>query len=92
MSGKRSVTLYRGYFTDGDRHSQESPTFVSASFERAVAESLARVEEAGMIGILLQQETPLERLFMTYLETAEMNRRFREAEAVLLHSNEKAVF
>src|SRR5918994_1258098 len=34
-------------------------------------------------GVLLRQVVPVERLFMTYLETGAMNRHYKEAEAVL---------
>ena len=35
-------------------------------------------------GVLLRQVVPVERLFMTYLETGAMNRHYKEAEAVLI--------
>ena len=35
---------------------------------------------------------PLERLFMTYLETAVLNRQFHEAEAILLEAPENPAF
>ena len=44
----------------------------------------ARVGGEDASRALLRQVVPVERLFMTYLETAAMNDRFREAEAVLL--------
>ena len=41
-------------------------------------------------GVLVRQSVPVERLFMSYLETEQMNRQYTEAEAVLLNdfSNE----
>ena len=36
-------------------------------------------------GVIYRQPVPVERVFMTYLETAAMNERFQESEAVLLY-------
>ena len=41
---------------------------------------------------LYRQSVPVERLFMTYHETAPMNDRFKEAEAVLLYDGGNATF
>jgi hypothetical protein len=43
-------------------------------------------------GVLLRQPVPTARLFMTYLETAQMNRHYKEAEAVLLRDPANAIF
>jgi hypothetical protein len=48
--------------------------------------------EPATTGVLLRQSVPILRLFMTFLETAHMNRQFKEAEAVLLRSDEDVVF
>ncbi len=82
--GIENFTLHRGISTDGKLTAPPNDTFVSASFARVVAESIAGAygEEASFR--LLTQEVPVERVFMTYHETAAMNRQFREAEAVLL--------
>jgi hypothetical protein len=66
------VTVYRG------SRAPETTSFVSASFSRAVAE--ANLE--GRDGELVAWNP--DRLFMTFMETAEMNRRDREAEALIL--------
>jgi hypothetical protein len=68
------VTVFRG------SREPETASFVSASFSRAVA--IANV--AGRAGVVREWRMPAERLFMTFLETEAMNRRYREAEAVLL--------
>ena len=56
---------------------------ISASFSRAVADSHFQSSGAAAAALYRQRLAP-ERLFMTFLETAAMNRQFREAEAVLL--------
>jgi hypothetical protein len=43
-------------------------------------------------GVLIRQSVPVTRVFMTYLETAHMNRRFREAEVVLFQEEGTLLF
>ncbi|WP_028058496.1 hypothetical protein [Candidatus Solirubrobacter pratensis] len=74
LFGGRSVTVYRG------SREPETASFVSASFSRAVAAE----NVAGRAGTVRAWVVPAERLFMTFMETEAMNRRYREAEAVLL--------
>jgi hypothetical protein len=76
------VSLYRGF------SSEESPdprpaSFVSATFSRAVA-------EAHHPSSVRKQDLPLDRIFMSFLETEAMNFPYREAEAVLI-GDERAV-
>lgn len=42
--------------------------------------------------VLLRQRLPLFRLFMTFLETASLNDRFREAEAILIADPDNRAF
>ena len=42
--------------------------------------------------VLVQQAVPAARVFMTYLETPQMNEQYREAEAVLLADSGNAAF
>lgn len=80
------IMLYRGVATQagaaGRRRRGQSP-LVSASFSRRVAESHFSSSNA-VAGALYRQRLQLERLFMTFLETAAMNGIYREAEALLL--------
>jgi hypothetical protein len=85
--GREHVALYRGLSTDGPLKPPRNETFVSASFSRAVALSHFDASGPDASRALLAMPVPVSRLFMTYLETAEMNRHFREAEAVLLHAS-----
>jgi len=43
-------------------------------------------------GVLLRQSVPVERIFMSFLETVQMNRQFKEAEAILLYDEGNKVF
>lgn len=80
------VTLYRGAALPGQPATAGSPgqrrsPLISASFSREVADSHFQSQQAAA---LYRQPLAPGQLFMTFLETAAMNRQFREAEAVLL--------
>ena len=83
-----AVMLYRGVAlhdrpaTCGSPGPRQSP-LISASFSRAVADSHFRSSGA-TAAALYRQPLAVQRVYMTFLETAAMNRQFREAEAVLL--------
>jgi hypothetical protein len=85
--GIRRVTLWRGFATDTRRQRREGRTFVSTSFAAAVARS--HYGDKGSLRGLMRRDVPVERLFMTYLETAAMNTTFLEAEAVLLEHHDE---
>jgi hypothetical protein len=80
--GVTRVTLWRGLSTPGGLRRRDGRSFVSASFAEAVSRS--HYESGGRTRVLVRREVPVDRLFMTYLETAAMNDRFLEAEAVVL--------
>jgi hypothetical protein len=90
--GHSEPTLYRGMSINGSLHAFRNDTFVSATFSREVAESHFDCGGPGATGILYRQSVPVERVFMTYLETIHMNRQFREAEAVLLYEGATRTF
>jgi hypothetical protein len=74
------VPLYRGV-ASAQRLEQRVDTLASATFSREIATShfdSARARSA----MLVRSRVPLDRLFMTFVKTAAMNRQFREAEAV----------
>jgi hypothetical protein len=82
------VMPYRGMAIHNRPETADSPgrrksLLISASFSRQIAESHFRAPNAAAAALYRQRLVP-ERLFMTFLETAAMNRQFREAEAVLL--------
>lgn len=91
-AGRSTVTLYRGLPFEGMPEPPRNHTFVSASFDFEVARSCFAPREMTETGTLIRQVVPVERLFMTYLETAQMNRQFLEAEAVLLYEAGNPLF
>jgi hypothetical protein len=76
--------LYRAISAEGPLAARRRGGLVHATFSLEVAMSLFGDPSDGTSARLDRQVVPLDRLFMTYLETAAMNRQFREAEAVLL--------
>jgi hypothetical protein len=87
------LVLYRAISAEGPLDARRrSSTLVHATFSLEVAMSLFGRPSDGTSARLDRQTVPLERVFMTYLETAAMNRQFREAEAVLLEDPGNPMF
>jgi hypothetical protein len=82
--GRTHVALYRGMAVPGNIEPPRNGTFVSATFSHEVAMSHFTAARPNETAILVRQAVPVDRLFMTYHETAAMNAQFLEAEAVLL--------
>lgn len=82
--GRGSVTLYRGMATDGLLREPAPSSFVSATFSLEVARAQFEGGPTTKAAVLWRQDVPVTRLVMTFLETREMSRRFKEAEAVLV--------
>lgn len=90
--GRTNVTLYRGLVLDDRPAPPRNESFVSASFDFEVAKSCFGFRELHRNGLLTRQVVPIARLFMTYLETAQLNRQFLEAEAVLVYESGNPLF
>lgn len=86
------VLLYRGMSYQGPLTPARNWSFVSATFNKEVAESHLEAGNRDWNGILFKQWSPVERLFMTYHETDRMNAAYEEAEAVLLYEGSGDVF
>lgn len=78
------VSLWRGLSTPSRWRRIDGRSFVSTSFAEAVARSHYDDGRGTSVRVLACRDVPVERLFMTYLETAAMNAVFLEAEAVVL--------
>ena len=90
--GHEYVTLHRGLASEGPPTPPLNHTFVSATFNVEVARGLMGARDTTRTGVLLSQPVPIGRVFMTYFETAAMNRKFHEAEAVLFWEGGNTVF
>ena len=90
--GHPSVILYRGLSCQGQPKARENRSFISATFSLEVAMSHFSDRDQSSTGVLLRQSVPIERVFMSFLETAQMNQQYKEAEAVLLYDSANKVF
>jgi hypothetical protein len=91
-SGLGALTLYRAVSSEGPLDAGRARTLTSATFSLEVAMSLFGSATDGGSARLDRRVVPVERVFMTYLETGAMNRRFREAEALLLEDPDDPLF
>jgi hypothetical protein len=82
--GHSAVVLYRGMSFVGPPSERSADSLTSATFSLEVARSHFEDRDVGATGVLLRQPVPVTRLFMSYLETEQMNHKYLEAEAVLL--------
>jgi hypothetical protein len=90
--GEHAVTLYRGAAVDGPLPERASGSLISATFSREVATEHFEGGPTSQTSALWRQRVPLARLFMTFLETLELNGRFKEAEAVLIADPDNRAF
>jgi hypothetical protein len=90
--GGDRIAVHRGLSTETPLMPDPPRTFVSATFSPEVARSHFEAGTDQATGLLMRQSVPIERVFMTYLETAAMNTVFLEAEAVLLDDSADCVF
>lgn len=82
--GHARATLYRAAAAEAPLPPPRESSFVSATLSREVAEAHFAGGPKTQVAVMWRQAVPLERLLMTFLETAAMNVRFREAEAILI--------
>lgn len=82
--GRETATLYRGAAVDGPLPERAPSSFVSATLSREVAAAHFEGGPSTRTAVLWRQQVPVARLFMTFLETRELNHRFNEAEALLI--------
>ena len=80
------VVLYRGMSTEGEWR-QCGRSFLSCTFSQKVAGAFAEFKRGDKYrhAYLVKTTVPVDRLWMTYLETAAMNRQYLEAEALVLY-------
>jgi len=91
-AGRPRVVLYRGLSWDGLPEPPRNGGLVSATFDLAVATSHFEGHGRMESGLLLRQAVPVERLFMSCLETVQMNEHYKEGEAVLFGDSGNQLF
>jgi hypothetical protein len=83
-AGVDEVVLYRALSFERMPEGKRTATLLSATFSLAVATSWLESDPTRFAVTLMRQPVPVERLFMTYLETDAMNSQFKESEGVLM--------
>lgn len=78
------LTLYRAAAVDGPLPPRRPASFVSCTFSERVADEHFAGGATTRSAVKWRDAVDLERLLMTFLETAAFNERFKEAEAVLV--------
>jgi hypothetical protein len=86
------VTLYRAYSRETTVHARAHASFVSATFSPDVAAAHFAGGARTRAAAKYRQQVPIERLFMTFWETAGMNEPFAEAEAILFGTHDGHYF
>jgi hypothetical protein len=90
LLGIAAVELYRGVALMSAVEAPRPSSLAATTFSREVATS--HFDSHTPAALLARQRVPVSRLFMTFLETAAMNDRYREAEAVLIGDPSNPVF
>ena len=81
------VVLFKGMSAEGPWRETDPKTFTSWTFSLNVAKSFSSeaFESDFKHGYFLKRTFPIEKLFMTCIETASMNSQYLEAEALVMH-------
>ncbi|WDV46475.1 hypothetical protein PV797_01965 [Clostridiaceae bacterium M8S5] len=83
-----SVALYRGMSSEGT-WSERDRTFLHMTFSVEVAKAFSNFENNKYKTFYMIKATlPVDKIFMTYLETSQMNEKYKEAEALILYDEE----
>jgi hypothetical protein len=90
--GAGALTLFRAASHEGPIPSPPQRSFVSATFSREVAEDHFAGGARTTSAVIWRQQSTVERLFMSFLETAALSQRFKEAEAVLVAGSGQELF
>jgi hypothetical protein len=88
LLGIEEVVLYRGASIEGERRGQAA-ALASCTFSLTVARSFCNFDRTSRFkhSYLVKRTVPVNRLFMTYLETRAMNEDYKEAEALILRDD-----
>lgn len=89
MLGMNEVVVYRGMSTQNDWMSRKR-SFLHCTFNYEVAAAFSDFKRNSDYrhAYILKATVPVEKLFMTYLETDAMNRQYKEAEAILFYEDD----
>ena len=82
------VVLYRG-MSNEKKWRKVNRTYLNCTFSLEVAKAFSDFERESKYknSYLVKMTYPIDKLFMTYLETEAMNRQYKEAEALVLYND-----
>ncbi|MEG1256229.1 hypothetical protein [Clostridium sp.] len=88
------VLLYRGMCTEDQWDNFHEKSLTSWTFNLQVALSFCDLDKNNNYknGYIFKRTIPIENIFMTYIETDEMNKQYRESEAILFFNKEKGIY
>lgn len=88
------VLVYRGMCTEGEWNNSHEKSLTSWTFNSEVALSFCNLDKNNKYknGYILKRTIPIENAFMTYLETEEMNKQYKESEAILFFNKEDGIY
>lgn len=80
------VVIYRGMCTEGQWRANEK-TLISWTFNLEVAQAFSDLSRDSKYkqSFIIKRTVPISKLFMTYIETKEMNHQYKEAEGLLMY-------
>ncbi|MCF8000657.1 MAG: hypothetical protein K9K76_02185 [Halanaerobiales bacterium] len=83
----KEVIVYRGMSTEKG-WIEKNRTFLSCTYNYEVANAFSSMERVSKYknSYILKMTLPIEKLFMTFFETASMNNQYKESEALLLYN------
>jgi len=85
LCGLNNLVLYRMESCEGPLRTRDVGTvLVSASFRMDIVQEMSGWADPKRTVAIYRQAVPINRVLMTYLETAAMNHPYKEAEAVLI--------
>lgn len=92
ISNIKEVTLYRGMSTE-DEWRKIKRTYLPCTFSFDVAKEFSDFSRDSIFknSYIVKLTCPIEKLFITYLETEAMNRQYKEAEAIIFYEGSIAV-
>lgn len=90
--GYAELPLFRSLYSNADIERPRNKGFVSTTFSGPVAQALFESGQTCEKAVMIWQKVPISRLFMTYLETEQLNQPYQEAEAILLYDPDNMLF
>ena len=93
LLGISEIILFRGMSSTKVWKPVRPRSLVSFTFNKKFAESFANFGKPkdSKHSYLLKRTIPVEKLFMSYLETEAMNRQYKEAEALIFYDSKDAI-